>query len=260
MFFEFSITARKEISLYTRCSKLRSLKVKRNLIRLLVISRNKANMKCRPLLVSIRFPDRPTRSPAGVVSDPAIQNQNQHCTKVQPSVHIVTCPSPFPTDFSIFFVNTAAYGAFHVRKVKPNYLCWNFRTVYGARNRVEIGLSYRTARLYRLAESILWNRFLVSLKVLSYRLWMVFLCHEPTITNNWLNQQIEAGGLNDCQGGKVTVSVWEWSVSLKVGLHKPATQLEMQRRLVLHLFHPLCCVYWSQSIEEGIAVSTKSPH
>jgi hypothetical protein len=35
----------------------------------------------------------------------------------------------------------------------------------GARNRVEIGLSYRSDRLHRLAESNPWNRFLVSLKV-----------------------------------------------------------------------------------------------
>jgi hypothetical protein len=37
--------------------------------------------------------------------------------------------------------------------------------LWGARNRVVIGLSYRPARLRRLAESILWNRFLDSLKV-----------------------------------------------------------------------------------------------
>jgi hypothetical protein len=30
----------------------------------------------------------------------------------------------------------------------------------GARNRVGIGLSYRPARLHRLAEFIPWNRFL----------------------------------------------------------------------------------------------------
>ncbi len=30
----------------------------------------------------------------------------------------------------------------------------------GSRNRVEIGLSYRTTRLHRLAKSIPWNRFL----------------------------------------------------------------------------------------------------
>jgi hypothetical protein len=35
----------------------------------------------------------------------------------------------------------------------------------GARNRVGVGLSYRPARLQRLAELILWNRFLGSLKV-----------------------------------------------------------------------------------------------
>jgi hypothetical protein len=38
----------------------------------------------------------------------------------------------------------------------------------GARNRVGIGLSYRPARLHRLAESILWTRFMGSLKVLKY--------------------------------------------------------------------------------------------
>jgi hypothetical protein len=45
----------------------------------------------------------------------------------------------------------------------------------GARNRVRIGLSYRPARLHRLAESILWNRFLGTLKVLKYRLWSLCL-------------------------------------------------------------------------------------
>jgi hypothetical protein len=32
-------------------------------------------------------------------------------------------------------------------------------------------LSYRPARLHELAESVPWNRFLGSLKVLKYRLW-----------------------------------------------------------------------------------------
>ncbi len=36
----------------------------------------------------------------------------------------------------------------------------------GAKNRVRIGLSYRPARLHRLAEAIPWNRFLGSVKVL----------------------------------------------------------------------------------------------
>jgi hypothetical protein len=35
----------------------------------------------------------------------------------------------------------------------------------GVRNRVGIGLPYRPARLYRLAESIPWNQILGSLKV-----------------------------------------------------------------------------------------------
>jgi hypothetical protein len=37
--------------------------------------------------------------------------------------------------------------------------------LWGARNRVGIGLSYWAARLHRLAESIPWNRFLGSIKV-----------------------------------------------------------------------------------------------
>jgi hypothetical protein len=46
--------------------------------------------------------------------------------------------------------------------------CWNFRIwiwIYGARNRVEIGLPYRPARPDRLAASIHWNQFLGFLKV-----------------------------------------------------------------------------------------------
>jgi hypothetical protein len=45
--------------------------------------------------------------------------------------------------------------------------CWNFKTIYcmGAGNRGGIWLSYRPARLHRLADSIPWNRFLGSLKV-----------------------------------------------------------------------------------------------
>ncbi len=39
----------------------------------------------------------------------------------------------------------------------------------GARNQGGIGLSYRPARLHRLAESIPWNRFLGSINVLKIR-------------------------------------------------------------------------------------------
>jgi hypothetical protein len=39
-----------------------------------------------------------------------------------------------------------------------------------ARNRVGIGLSYRPARLHRLAEFIPWNRFLGSINVQKYGL------------------------------------------------------------------------------------------
>jgi hypothetical protein len=41
----------------------------------------------------------------------------------------------------------------------------------GARKRVGIEFSDRLARLHRLADSIPWNRFLGSIKVLKYRIW-----------------------------------------------------------------------------------------
>jgi hypothetical protein len=40
-----------------------------------------------------------------------------------------------------------------------------FKQSMGARNQVGIGLSYRPARLHRLAEFIPWNRFLGSINV-----------------------------------------------------------------------------------------------
>jgi hypothetical protein len=45
-----------------------------------------------------------------------------------------------------------------------------FKESMGARNRGGIGLSYRPARLHRLAEFIPWNRFLGSINVLKYGL------------------------------------------------------------------------------------------
>ncbi len=43
--------------------------------------------------------------------------------------------------------------------------------LWGARNRVGIGLSYRPARLHRLTKLISWNRFLGYLKVSKLGLW-----------------------------------------------------------------------------------------
>jgi hypothetical protein len=54
----------------------------------------------------------------------------------------------------------------HICRIQPKIiekgymtgrLCWNFLTIYGARNRVGIGLSYRHARLIRPVELIPWN-------------------------------------------------------------------------------------------------------
>jgi hypothetical protein len=42
--------------------------------------------------------------------------------------------------------------------------------LWGARNRVGTGLSYRPVRLQSLAESVPWNRFLGSLKVKKFGL------------------------------------------------------------------------------------------
>jgi hypothetical protein len=53
-----------------------------------------------------------------------------------------------------------------------------FKQSMGTRNREGIGLSYRPARLLRLAESIPWNRFLGSLKVKKFGLRIYFLVLE----------------------------------------------------------------------------------
>jgi hypothetical protein len=54
----------------------------------------------------------------------------------------------------------------------------------GARNQVGIGLSYRPAKLHRLAEFIPWNRFLGSMNVWKYglRIMGLVLLEGKTIT------------------------------------------------------------------------------
>ncbi len=49
-----------------------------------------------------------------------------------------------------------------------------FKQSMGARNRVVIGMSYRTARLHSLAELVPWNRFLDSLKVSKFGLCILY--------------------------------------------------------------------------------------
>ncbi len=51
--------------------------------------------------------------------------------------------------------------------IPPAYVAWRAGTTY------IIELSYRTARLHRLAESIPWNRFLGFSNVLKFGLWMI---------------------------------------------------------------------------------------
>ncbi len=50
-------------------------------------------------------------------------------------------------------------------KIVDTTLAGIFKKSMGARNRVGIGLTYRQARLNRLAELILWNQFPGSIKV-----------------------------------------------------------------------------------------------
>ncbi len=51
--------------------------------------------------------------------------------------------------------------------IPPAYVAWAgiFKNSMGARHRLGIGLSYRPARLHRLAELMPWHRFLGSIKV-----------------------------------------------------------------------------------------------
>jgi hypothetical protein len=73
-------------------------------------------------------------------------------------------------------------------------MCWEKIKIHelirkqsmGARNRVGIGLSYRPARLHSLAELVLWNRFLGSLKVYKFGLSLErIFCLSFLWTNLW---------------------------------------------------------------------------
>ncbi len=61
-----------------------------------------------------------------------------------------------------------------------------FKEAMGARNRGRRGLSYRPARLHRLAEFIPWNRFRGPIHVSKYGSWKVHSMHGMRIitTNN----------------------------------------------------------------------------
>jgi hypothetical protein len=59
--------------------------------------------------------------------------------------------SPVPIDDSLCIIGVISAGI--------------FKQSMGARNRLGIGLSYRSSRLHSLAELIPWNRFMGSFKV-----------------------------------------------------------------------------------------------
>jgi hypothetical protein len=53
----------------------------------------------------------------------------------------------------------------YVKRIIHSNRAGIFKKSMGARHRLGIGLSYRTARLHRLAELMPWHRFLGSIKV-----------------------------------------------------------------------------------------------
>jgi hypothetical protein len=71
-------------------------------------------------------------------------------------------PDPFLIQIQLgTFQNRIQLRYFRIRNPELVF----FKQSMGARNRVGIGLSYRNARLHRLAEFISWNRFLGSINV-----------------------------------------------------------------------------------------------
>jgi hypothetical protein len=77
----------------------------------------------------------------------------------------------------------------------------------GARNRVGIGLSYRPARLHRLAESIPWNRFLGSIKILKYQLRI-----QTVYTENRWDQKTRSKRVHLYISGFISYSIIDWTV------------------------------------------------
>ncbi len=73
-----------------------------------------------------------------------------HTEETSSTVTLTPHPSPFQ------------FTSFH--QLKHTSSAGVFKPSMRARNRVGIGLSYRPARLHRLAELVPWNRFLGSLK------------------------------------------------------------------------------------------------
>jgi hypothetical protein len=66
--------------------------------------------------------------------------------------------------YILIFVGTLAFAFLSISRNGGEYSLESragiFKQSMGATNRVSIGLSYRPARLHRLAEFIPWNRFL----------------------------------------------------------------------------------------------------
>ncbi len=69
-------------------------------------------------------------------------------------------------EYQMFLDNKLPPPFSSARAQAARFSAENFKQLMGVRNRLGIGLSYRTARLHSLAELVHLNRFLVSLKVL----------------------------------------------------------------------------------------------
>jgi hypothetical protein len=63
------------------------------------------------------------------------------------------------------FLNPGHQRDWKLERRRPRSVLKFLNNLWESRNRVGIGLSYRPARLHRLAELMPWNRFLVSINV-----------------------------------------------------------------------------------------------
>ncbi len=68
-------------------------------------------------------------------------------------------------EYQMFLDNKLPPPFSSARAQAARYSAGIFKQSVGVRNRLGIGLSYRTARPHSLVKLVPWNRFLVSLKV-----------------------------------------------------------------------------------------------
>ncbi len=88
----------------------------------------------------------------------------QFFVRLRVRIHICTCCSK-RTDTNFFSAWHSPFKSKPEADIFSTFKAGIFKKSMGARHRVGIGLSYRPARLHRLAEFINWNRFLGPINV-----------------------------------------------------------------------------------------------